>query len=62
MQLQLICPYYNLFYAALTVENSSLWKIYIPSEKKIVDDYTLKDTTFWDAYGANSEELTSTIA
>lgn len=54
-------PGYGLYYGRITVENSSLWKIYSLSEKKIVDDYTLKDTMSWDAYEGTTEDLEQSL-
>ncbi len=45
------------YYSTLSVENSSLWKIYNAIEKKYIDDYLLKDTLFWDAAGNSPQEV-----
>jgi hypothetical protein len=50
-------PGYGMYYARVTVENSSLWKIYEPSQRRLIDDYTLSDTMSWESYGLTNEEL-----
>lgn len=35
----------------LELDNSSLWKIYIPSQHKVEDNFLLLDTLFWDGFG-----------
>jgi len=45
------------YYGTLTVENSSLWKIYDLKNKKFIDDYLQKDTLFWDASGNSEQEV-----
>jgi hypothetical protein len=45
------------YYGTLSVENSSLWKIYDWHKGKFIDDYLQKDTLFWDAAGSSEEEV-----
>lgn len=35
----------------LEIENSTLWKIYIPALNRVEEDYLQKDTLYWDGYG-----------
>jgi len=45
------------YYGTLSVENSSLWKIFDRQKGRFIDDYLQKDTLFWDAAGSSEEEV-----
>lgn len=50
-----------VLYGSLEMENSSIWRIAIPSEKAEADNYLLKDTLFWDASGNYEVEVLSNL-
>lgn len=45
------------YIATLEMINNSLWKIYLPSKKIIVDDCLQMDTLYWDGYGEYQFEV-----
>ncbi len=45
------------FRGTFEMVNNSLWKIYIPETQKVEDDFLLKDTLYWDGYGANENQI-----
>jgi hypothetical protein len=50
-------PEYYTYESVLQFQNFSLWRIYDPFEKKVVDEYLLKDTLYWTSHGNTSDEL-----
>ena len=48
---------YGYYIGTLEMDNSSLWKIYVPTIHKVEDDYLLMDTLFWDGYGDYENEV-----
>jgi hypothetical protein len=42
---------FGYFKGTLEMDNSSLWKIYVPANNKIEDDFLETDTLCWDGYG-----------
>ncbi len=48
-------------YARLMMENTSLWRIYYPSEQLIADEYLQKDTLYWDATGITEADIANQL-
>ncbi len=42
---------YYQYYAFYRLVNVSLWRVYLPSEKVITDEYISRDTLYWEGFG-----------
>ena len=42
---------YYQYYAFFRLVNVSLWRVYLPSEKAVADEYVLRDTLYWEGFG-----------
>jgi hypothetical protein len=48
---------YGYYKGILKINNSSIWKIYLPSKNKIEDDFMENDTLYWDGYGNSESQI-----
>jgi len=48
---------YGYLKGTLEMDNSALWKIYVPSNSKIEDDFLETDTLYWDGYGNDEPQV-----
>ncbi len=63
-EFQAIDTNYKLFdakYVSLDVACKAYWRIYDPRQKKVIDEYLVKDTIFWDGAERTTEKLARKI-
>ncbi len=54
-------PKYYHYYAFLRLVNISLWRIYLPSDRVIADEYIVKDTILWEGFGGSPRKAMEDI-
>jgi hypothetical protein len=54
-------PEYNMYFGSLSIENSSLWKMYDVSGTNIIDEYVVTDTLTFETYANYDFEIPNNL-